>query len=241
MIDDISILRGKNAFISGCTGAIGFATAEKLAKLGCNLFITGQNQIVLEEISENLSHYNVNISSQAADLRDIKEIHKVVKQANSFFEHFDIVINVAGIFPHLNLHDSSDDIYNDTMNVNFLAPFIFSREFSKKMVVQKWGRIVNVGSISSYNGYKSTSLYCSSKHALLGFTRSIHEELKQYNIRAYIISPSSTQSNMGRQTKGQDFSTFLDPVEVAKYIVIVLSQNNNLHSREIRLERMEIK
>ena len=241
MIDNKKIFIGKNAFISGATGAIGGAIAQKLAQFGCNLFLTGSNHIKLKEISEYLSKFDVDVSYKEGDLRDTKEIYKVITQSYSFVSHFDIVINSAGIFPQLDLHDSSDDIYNDSMNVNFRAAFIFSREFSKKMVDRKWGRIVNIGSVSSYNGYKSTSLYCASKHALLGFTRAIHEELKQYNVRAYTISPSSTQSEMGLQTKGQDYSTFLDPNEVADYIAIVLSQNNNLHSKEILLERMEIK
>jgi len=235
------ILKGKNVFISGGNGAIGLAIAKILASHGCNLFLTGRNQIELKEISDDLSNFNINVSYQEGDLRDINEIYHIITQAYSFVKHFDVVINTAGTFPQLNLHDSSDDSYNDSMNVNFLAPFIFSREFSKKMVAQKWGRIVNIGSVSSYNGYKSTSLYCASKHALLGFTRSIHEELKQYNVRAYIISPSSTLSKLGKELKGQDYSTFLDPAEVAEYILIVLSQNSNLHSKEILLERIEIR
>ena len=111
----------------------------------------------------------------------------------------------------------------------------------KKMVSQKWGRIVNIGSVSSYYGYKSTSLYCASKHALLGFSRAIHDELKQYNVRTFSILPSSTQSEIGLQTKNQDYSTFLNPIEIANYVVFVVSHNNNLISKEILLERMVIK
>ena len=53
---------------------------------------------------------------------------------------------------------------------------------AKDMVKSKWGRIVNIGSSSAYFGHGETSLYCASKHALLGFSRSIHDELKQFNL-----------------------------------------------------------
>ena len=238
---DTEILKGKNAFISGATGAIGGAVAKKLANHGCNLFLTGTSQGKLQKLSNDLSKFNINVAYKEGDLRHKDQIYKIITASNSYAETFDILINVAGIFPQLNLHDSNDEIYEDSMNINFRSAFIFSREFSKQMVSQKWGRIVNIGSVSSYFGYRSTSLYCASKHALLGFSRAIHEELKQYNVRTFSILPSSTQSEIGLQTKNQDYSTFLNPIEIANYVVFVVSHDNNLVSKEILLERMVIK
>jgi short-subunit dehydrogenase len=81
-------------------------------------------------------------------------------------------------------------------------------------------------------------MYCATKHALLGFSRAIHDELKEHNVRTLCISPSSTQSKMGLATKGQDYSTFLDPSDVAEYVVFAISFDSNIVSEEIFLKRM---
>ena len=128
-----------------------------------------------------------------------------------------------------------------TFNINYRSAFIFSREFSKEMVSNEWGRIVNIGSSSSYVGFKETTVYCSTKHALLGMSKAIHDELKKFNVRTLCISPSSTQSQMGLATKGQDYSTFLDPDDVAKYVVFAISFDSNIVSEEIFLKRMIIR
>ena len=112
---DTEILKGKNAFISGATGAIGGAVAKKLADYGCNLFLTGTSQDKLQKLSDDLSKFNINVAYKEGDLRHKDQIYKIITESNSYAETFDIVINAAGIFPQLNLHDSNDEIYEDLM------------------------------------------------------------------------------------------------------------------------------
>ena len=152
----------------------------------------------------------------------------------------DFHISISHTTRKLRAGEIQDKDYDDVMDINFRSAFIFMREFARDMVKGKWGRIVNVGSSSSYFGHGETSLYCASKHALLGLSRSIHDELKQYNVRTFCISPSSTQSKMGLATKDQDYSTFLDPNDVAKYVIFAISHDSNIVSEEIFLKRMII-
>jgi 3-oxoacyl-[acyl-carrier protein] reductase len=100
---------------------------------------------------------------------------------------------------------------------------------------------VNIGSSSAYNGFKNSTAYCSSKHALLGFSRALFSELKDNNVRVYSISPGSTQTKMGKLSKDQKFETFLEPEEVADYVAFVIGFDKQLVSEEIRLNRMQIK
>jgi NAD(P)-dependent dehydrogenase (short-subunit alcohol dehydrogenase family) len=109
------------------------------------------------------------------------------------------------------------------------------------MVKNRWGRIINIGSSSAYGGYKNTSLYCASKHALLGFSRALHDELKEHNIRVFCVSPSGTKTAMGKSIKGQNYDTFIDPKDVAEYIAYISSFDNAMISEEIRLNRMILK
>ena len=237
-MDENITIRGKGAFVSGATGAIGRSIAIALANNGCNLFLTGRNEEKLDKIANEISSLNVSVSYMAGDLVNRNKINEIIKEANDYLDSIDIIINSAGVFPYINLIDISDTDFSNVMDINFRSALIFTREFSKKMIKRKWGRIVNIGSSSAYNGFKRTSLYCASKHALLGFSKSIHDELKQYNIRSYCISPSSTQSKMGLETKNQDYSTFLDPKDVAKYVIFAISFEGNIISEEILLKRM---
>ena len=108
------------------------------------------------------------------------------------------------------------------------------------MKKKQWGRIVNLGSSSSYSGFKNGSIYCTSKHAILGFSRSLHSELKEDNIRVFCISPGSVKTKMAKKSKDQNFETFLNPKQVAEFIVHAISYDNEMIADEIRLNRMII-
>jgi 3-oxoacyl-[acyl-carrier protein] reductase len=238
---DTKILIRKNAFISGATGGIGKEISLALAEQGCNLFLTSSTDSELQKVVELCEKYNIKVESYSGDLSQIDDVYKIIEHVKSSLGKIDILINSAGIFPNTNLFEINDELYLETLNVNFRSAFLFTREFSKGMVKQKWGRIVNIGSSSAYSGFGGTSMYCASKHALLGFSRAIHDELKQYNVRSYYVSPSSTQSKMGLETKGQDYTTFLEPTDIAKYVVFSISFNSNIMTEEIFLKRMVIR
>ena len=234
-------LNEKTVFISGATGGIGRAISKKFAQIGCNLFLTSSCESELKELSNSLMSRKVRVEYHAANLNSKDDIYSLIDITRKKFKCIDILINSAGVFPNLSLADTSDEDFLETIDVNFRSIFLFTRAFSKEMVFNRWGRIVNIGSSSAYSGFKETSLYCASKHAVLGFSKSIHEELKEFNVRTYCISPSSTKSKMGLKTKGQDYSTFLDPKEIADYVVFSISFDSNLVSNEIFLKRMLIK
>ena len=238
---DTDNLKGKCAFVSGATGGIGKAIAVTLAKEGCDLFLTSTSSTSLKLTVDACKEYDVRVETCIGDLSNKKDIYKIIKYAKEKFRGIDILVNSAGIFPNIGLFETDDASYSDILDVNFRSTFLFTREFAKDMVNQRWGRVVNIGSSSSYSGFGGTSMYCASKHALLGFSRAIHDELKKYNVRTYCVSPSSTQSKMGLATKDQDYTTFLDPVDVAKYVLFIISFDSNIVSEEIFLKRMLVR
>ena len=236
-----NVLKGKRALVSGATGGIGSSIAHALAAEGCDLFLTSTNEAELEKLRNTLLKYDVNVRYQTGSLTDKSRVYDIIGSAKQNFGQIDVLINSAGIYPNGGLFDVDDDLFDDTLDINFRSAFIFTREFAKEMVSNQWGRIVNIGSSSCYSGVAKTSMYCASKHALLGFTRSIHDELKQHNVRAYCVSPSSTQSKMGMATENQDYSTFLNPDDVAKYVVFIISFDSNIMSEEVFLKRMIVR
>ena len=236
-------LNAKNCLLTGATGGLGKELATKLVEYGCNIFLTASNEKKLNELVSLLqkqTENKVEIYHKSADLSKLGDVKNLIKYVKKKFNSIDILINCAGIFQVNFLKDTSLDDFEKSLNVNMKAPFLLCKEFSQNMIKKRWGRIVNIGSSSSYNGYKKTSIYCATKHALLGFSRSLVDELKKYNVRTFCISPGSIKTNMAKKLVEQNFNTFLDPKEVADAILFVISYDKEMIIDELRLNRMKI-
>ena len=230
----------KNCLIIGASGGIGSAITKKLAKENYNLFLIGKNKKKLLKLKKEIEKDDINVEIESVDLTNEKQIEQSIKKIRKTFKKIDILINTSGVFLIKSIDKTTIKEFEESFKINVRAPFIFSKEFSKDMKKSKWGRIVNIGSSSAYNGFKNSTAYCSSKHALLGFSRALFSELKDNNVRVYSISPGSTQTKMGKLSKDQKFETFLEPKEVADYVAFVIEFDKQLISEEIRLNRMEI-
>jgi 3-oxoacyl-[acyl-carrier protein] reductase len=241
MIQNKNILKGKNCFISGATGGLGKSLASELALSDCNLFLTSTNKKKLEELKIFLSILNSNIiiNSDVCDLTKPNDIKKIIKKFRNTLGTCDILINCAGTLPVKLLSQSLLNDFDSCFNINVRAPFLLSKEFSNDMKKKKWGRIINIGSSSSYDGFRETSIYSASKHAILGFSRSIQKELISYGIRTYCFSPGSIKTKMGKQIKGQDYSTFINPTEIAEIILTSIKFDKEMITPEIRLDRID--
>ena len=182
-MEDCSILRGKNCFITGATGGIGREITRNLVAKGCNLFLTSRTSSKLNDLKRELEidHPAVMIGKTAADLAKIENIENAAKTALSFFGKIDILINCAGIFKVKSLRESTISDFEDNIYINLRSAFVFSKIFSEQMRSTGWGRIINIGSSSCYAGAENTSLYCMSKHGLLGLSRALAVELKKDN------------------------------------------------------------
>ena len=235
------ILRGKNCLITGATGGLGKEITKEFAKNGCNLFLTGRNNEKLNSLKNELENSvnEIKIDFEDADLSDVDEIQKLIEKVKSTFTNIDILVNCAGVFPVKLLSDSTVEDFENCFSVNVKAAFILCKEFSQGMISKKWGRIINIASSGAYNGRSKTVVYRASKHALLGLSRSLHSELKEYNVRTFCVSPGSIKTPMGKSVIGQNYETFLNPSEIAELIVHLVSFDNEMISQEIQLSRMD--
>jgi len=239
----MNVLNNKNCFITGASGGLGREIAKEFLMNNCNLFLTAQNEQKLKKLKSELDRINTRnckIFYSTCDITNQQQIKNLIKVVRQNFSHVDIMINCAGIFQSKPISQTTMDDFDKMFAVNVRAPFVFCKEFSIDMIKWKWGRIINIGSSSSYSGFKNGSIYCSSKHAILGLSRSLFAELKEFNIRAYSISPGSIKTKMGRLSKDQDYETFLDPKEVAKYVEFVARFDGELISEEVRLNRINL-
>ncbi len=235
-----NILLNKNVFVTGASGGIGQQIAASYAKRGCNLFLTGQDLKRLSHVAEGMRQYGTEVHHLNANLADKRHIDELILEAKGRLNNIDIIVNCAGVFHTKPLDQTSVQDISECFDVNVIAPFLLTKGFVDDMIERRWGRIVNIGSSSSYNGFANTSAYCASKHALLGFTRSMSSELKHKNVRTFCVSPGSVKTKMGKQVQNQDFQTFIDPEEVAEYIVFATSFDSEMISDEIVMKRVSL-
>jgi len=239
---NLTTLLGKNCLITGASRGIGKEIAFMLANSGCNLLITATNRRLLDDVRNELNdlYPNIIVHSKEADLSNSKDIKKLIDFTKKNFTSIDILINNAGIFSTESICDIEEDQLELIFSVNVKAPFLLVKEFSKGMMSNKWGRIVNVGSTSAYEGFPNTSMYCSSKHALLGLSRSLNKEMKSHGVRTYFVAPGSVKTKMGEDIFNQDYSQYIDPKEVAEIIRNIISYDTNFVVDEIRLSRLVV-
>lgn len=233
----MSILKDKVCAITGAGGGIGRALALGFAAKGARLILSSRDAIALESTCAAVRE------SGHADVRAIVSDLSRDADALSLAGHVgrssvDILVNNAGVFPTGPFLETGLADLDACLTVNLRAPFALSRAAAPHMVARKWGRIVNIGSSSAYMGVARSSLYCASKHALLGLSRALHAELRDQGVRVFCISPGSVKTRMGKDVQGQDFETFIEPEEVARAVLFAVEEHGNLVCDEIRLNRM---
>ena len=210
-------LQNKKVLVTGASRGLGKSLAKSYEEAGADV---------------------IKLTRKDCDLSKPDEIYSFVKNVGTV----DVLVNCAGIFHAENFHDMSLEQYNECIQINLTAPFILSQELSRGMIDRGWGRIVNVCSSSAYGGSPKTSVYCASKHGLLGLSRALFSELKNKGVRVISVSPGTIKTDMGKEVErlGQLYDTFMEPDEVADYIVYNTSLDGNMISEEIRLNRMFI-
>jgi 3-oxoacyl-[acyl-carrier protein] reductase len=233
----VSILKDKVCAITGAGGGIGRALALGFAAKGARLILSSRDAIALESTCAAVRESgHSDVQAIVSDLsRDADALSLAGHVGRS---SVDILVNNAGVFPTGPFLETGLADLDACLTVNLRAPFALSRAAAPHMVARKWGRIVNIGSSSAYMGVARSSLYCASKHALLGLSRALHAELRDQGVRVFCISPGSVKTRMGKDVQGQDFETFIEPEEVARAVLFAVEEHGNLVCDEIRLNRM---
>lgn len=183
------------------------------------------------EVKSNM-HYQLDLS----DMQKVDTFAKDLRKSN-----FDVFIYCPGIFiPEDTTCLTTTEIINQ-MNVNLLSAIALSIPILKSMELKKKGLMLFIGSSSSYAGFKKTSIYCSSKHGLLGYARSISEEFRNSGIKISCISPGSINTKMSIPLhKTMDPNTFINPDEISELLIdLVYSPKQSMWQEEIILKRLK--
>ena len=230
-------LKNKICIVTGATGGLGKEIINKMIEDKVKIIAIGKSKKKLNDLKKKfkgniLNYYVCNFSKNSDLIKTIENIKKLQYK-------IDILVNCAGQFKVNSFIKFKQNEIIEMININLIAPMFLTKAILPLMKKNKWGRIINIGSSSSYEGFENSVLYCTTKHGLLGFSRSINNEFKKYGIRSYIFSPGSIKTNMGKLVKNQNYKNFIDPKELASFINYIIKQNNNMITEEIKINRIK--
>ena len=227
--------------ISGATGGIGKEVSKLFASKGQDLILLGPKMSSLKALSKSLDKINnASVNLFCCDIREREELSSCLKEINEVSENVSLLINIAGIFPFGPLLEEKESVFDECMDVNLRLPYLLSLGLFDSLKKEGGGKIINIGSSSAYSGFKNTVTYCASKHALLGFSRALHDEWKDYGISVHCISPGSVDAGMSSELS-QDKTTYIEAEQFAELIYDVSRYNGNMVIEEVRAARRIIR
>jgi len=179
-------LTGKKALVTGASGGIGGAIAERLAQRGAEVVITGRKPEPLYALAEKIGgKAHVIVSS----LDDSEKAAALIAQADEAMGGVDILVNNAGFTRDTLSMRMTDGDWNAVIQVNLTACFQLCRAAMRGMMKRRWGRMINISSVVGVTGNPGQANYVASKAGMIGMTKSIAAELASRNITANCIAP----------------------------------------------------
>ncbi len=220
----------RNVLITGSSKGIGAEIARVLANNGCNVFLSGRNEEALKNLAEKIGAKGFCV----IDLLENGAAQKLFDEATKVLGKVDTLINNAGVYHYNPVENVTDEAISELLKLNTELPYKLISLCVKNMKAEKFGRIVNIGSISGAVGEANASLYSLTKSALIGMTKALALELAQENITVNTINPGFVQTELLENTFDKDFTKeelldmipqgrFIQPIEIANLVKYLIS------------------
>jgi 3-oxoacyl-[acyl-carrier protein] reductase len=205
-------LEGKTAIVTGSRRGIGRAIALALAKEGANVTVSDVNQEDCQKVVSEIEKMGRKGLAVQCDVTSTPEVEALVKKTVEKFGRLDILVNNAGIISYKPFLELTDEDWDRTLGVNLKGQFLCARAAAREMIKNKWGRIVNIASISSGGcgiAFPLIAHYTASKGGVMALTEALALELTAKGINVNAICPGAVDTDM---TKGAKESGQLEPL-----------------------------
>ena len=197
-------LTGKVAAITGASSGLGLQMAKALARQGADVALLARRVEKLNDAKKDIEKMGVRCLTVQCDVLDNAQITAAVKTIKDHYGKIDILVNNAGIGLFAPVEETPDDLWNKMMAMNLSSVFFVAREFGKEMIKNKYGKIINTGSIHSSVAMSGMPLsaYCSAKGGVLMMTKALASEWAKYNITVNAIGPAYFPSELTNDVVG---------------------------------------
>ncbi len=185
------------AIITGGAKGMGQTTALRMAREGAGVLVTDVDNKALADFAALVKQENLNITTMYSDISRREDVEAMVDAAVDAYGRVDILVNNAGLLLTGSIEETTDEIIDNTLNINVRGVLYAIRKTAPIMKNQKYGRIINVASITGKNGDNSTVfVYGASKGAVISLTRSVARQLGPFGITCNAIAPHAVMTAM---------------------------------------------
>jgi 3-oxoacyl-[acyl-carrier protein] reductase len=225
-------LRNATALVTGGSSGIGLAIAKVLIDAGTKVAITGRDEKKLYKAAEMLNAIPVR-----ADVTNEAEVSRTYREVFQAFEHLDILVNnaCAGVFRKLVEMDRQS--FDAVFATNVTGAMLMAREAAKHFIQRNRGNIINICSTASLRGAANGTAYYASKFALRGMTECWRAELRQYNIRVFLVNPSEVLTSFAAAAgyTQKDNPSKLQSEDIALMVKSILEMDDRGFTPEVTI------
>jgi NAD(P)-dependent dehydrogenase (short-subunit alcohol dehydrogenase family) len=204
--------------VTGGSRGIGKAVAEQLAGAGAAIAVLSTTDEGSRAVADALRARGARTLALAADVADARAMDAAVASVERGLGPVDVLVNDAGVALRRPVSEMSDADWDRILAVNLSGPFYLCRRCVPGMAERRWGRVVNVSSISGRLGTAGMTAYCASKWGLNGFTQALAAEVKDRNVLVAAVLPGSTDTEM---LQGSGWEPDMTPAEVAQVVTFL--------------------
>jgi 3-oxoacyl-[acyl-carrier protein] reductase len=232
-------LKNKIVVITGAGKGIGRAAAELFLKEGAKVVLVSRTKKDLDSFVVKNKKSIDKILTIACDVSNEKVIGNIIKKTISRFKKIDVLVNNAGFSIFDDMVNSKTKDYDYMFNTNVKAVYLLTRGFLPHMIKQKSGTIINISSLAGKQGFASGTIYCATKHAVMGISRALMLEVRKYNIRVIAICPGTVDTDFFRKesktTIYANRNTVVKPEDIAQTCLFAASLPMNATVSEIEV------
>jgi len=215
--------RRKVIVVTGATKGIGKAIVKKLASENYNVVLFGRDKNKLVKLKQRLKKMNSDSLLFSGDVSDEKFVKKSMSKVLKYYGKIDGVINNAGVAYFENFVDSNLQQFKTQIDTNVIGVYNFCKVAIPTMIKQKDGAIINIVSMSGKNGFVTGTMYAATKHAVMGFSKSLLLEVRKHNVKVITICPGSVETDMiANSPFHKDNVQYLKPNDVAEVVLTAL-------------------
>ncbi|MEZ4888555.1 MAG: 3-oxoacyl-[acyl-carrier-protein] reductase [Chitinophagales bacterium] len=214
----MGLLDNKTALISGATRGIGRGIAVKFAQEGANVAFTYHSSVEkAQALEEELKGYGVEAKGYQSDAADFEAAESLCKDVISTFGAIDILVNNAGITRDTLIVRMSEKQWNEVIQTNLNSVFNLTKNSIRSMMKTRKGSIINITSIVGMRGNAGQSNYAASKAGIIGFSKSIAQELGSRNIRCNAVAPGFIATEMTDELKDEVRDAYLKSIPLKRF------------------------
>jgi 3-oxoacyl-[acyl-carrier protein] reductase len=192
-------LVGKLALVTGGSRGIGAALARAMAEAGASVVVNyRENESAAQQVVEEIRGAGGDASLWQADVRDGQAVSAMIDGVVARAGHLDILVNNAGIIRDALVPEMGEEDWHSVLDTNLSGVFLCSRLAARQMLRKRWGRIVNVSSVSAWRGNKGQGNYAASKAAVNALTRVMATELGPRGVTVNAVAPGLIETAMSR-------------------------------------------